>query len=62
MASLNPRAVIAGHKRVGNADSPPSIGETRKFIRNFDRLAVQTTARELYDGMPTSDYVTRRRE
>jgi len=52
MESLQPRAVIAGHKRVGNDDSPRIIGETRKYIRDFERLAVQaTTARELYDEM-----------
>jgi len=52
MESLKPRAVIAGHKRVGNDDSPGIIGETRKYIRDFERLAMQTTtARELYDQM-----------
>src|ERR1700730_8648564 len=45
-------AVIAGHKRVGNDDSPRIIVETRKYIRDFERLAMQTmTARELYDEM-----------
>ncbi len=52
MGSLNPRAVIAGHKRVGNVDSPKILGETRRYIRDFERLAMQTTtARELYDQM-----------
>ena len=52
MESLEPRAVIAGHKRVGNDDSPGIIGDTRKYIREFERLARQTTtARELYDEM-----------
>ncbi|HXN97097.1 MAG TPA: MBL fold metallo-hydrolase [Candidatus Acidoferrales bacterium] len=52
METLKPRAVIAGHKRVGNEDSPRIIGETRKYIRDFGRLAMQTTtARELYDEM-----------
>ena len=52
MESLKPRAVIAGHRRVGNDDSPRIIGETRKYIRDFERLAMQTTtARELYDEM-----------
>jgi glyoxylase-like metal-dependent hydrolase (beta-lactamase superfamily II) len=52
MESLKPRAVIAGHKRVGNDDSPRIIGETREYIRDFERLAMQTaTARELYDEM-----------
>jgi glyoxylase-like metal-dependent hydrolase (beta-lactamase superfamily II) len=52
MESLKPRAVVAGHKRLGNDDSPRIIGETRKYIRDFERLAMQTTtARELYDEM-----------
>jgi hypothetical protein len=52
MESLKPRAVIAGHKRVGNDDSPKILGETRRYIRDFEDLAVQTTtARELYDQM-----------
>ena len=52
MESLKPRAVIAGHKRVGNDDSPKIIGETRRYIRDFERLALQTTtALELYDQM-----------
>jgi glyoxylase-like metal-dependent hydrolase (beta-lactamase superfamily II) len=48
--SLNPRAVIAGHKRDGNDDSPKIIEETRQYIRDFDRVAT-TTARGLYDKM-----------
>jgi glyoxylase-like metal-dependent hydrolase (beta-lactamase superfamily II) len=49
---LQPRAVIAGHKKPGKPDSPRIIEETRQYIRDFDRLAkVATTARELYDGM-----------
>jgi hypothetical protein len=52
MESLEPRAVIAGHKRVGNDDGPGIIGDTRTYIREFERLAMQTTtARELYDEM-----------
>ena len=50
--SLNSRAVIAGHKRPGNDDSPKIIEETRQYIRDFDRVAgTTTTARELYDKM-----------
>jgi glyoxylase-like metal-dependent hydrolase (beta-lactamase superfamily II) len=50
--ALNPRAVIAGHKRVGNDDGPRVIEETRQYIRNFDRLVEETTtSRELYDRM-----------
>jgi glyoxylase-like metal-dependent hydrolase (beta-lactamase superfamily II) len=50
--SLNPRVVIAGHKRPGNDDSPKIIEETRQYIRDFNRVAeMTTTARELYDKM-----------
>jgi len=50
--SLNPRVVIAGHKRPGNDDSPKIIEETRQYIRDFDQVAgTTTTARELYDKM-----------
>ncbi len=50
--ALHPRAVIAGHKRPGNDDSPRIIEETRQYIRAFDQLAeTTTTARELYDRM-----------
>jgi len=50
--SLNPRAVVASHKRPERDDSPRIIEETRQYIRDFDRLAETTkTAQELYDRM-----------
>ena len=50
--SLNPRAVVASHKRPENDDNPKIIEETRQYIRDFDRLVNQTkTAQELYDKM-----------
>jgi len=50
--SLNPRAVIAGHKKPGMDDNPRIIEETRQYIRDFERVAEQTTTRrELYDQM-----------
>jgi len=50
--ALNPRAVVASHKRPENDDSPRIIEETRKYIRDFDRLAGTTSnAQELYDKM-----------
>src|SRR6185369_4439156 len=50
--ALEPRAVVASHKRPGNPDDPRVIEETRQYIRDFDRLAeATTTARELYDKM-----------
>jgi len=50
--SLNPRAVVATHKRPENDDNPRIIEQTRQYIRDFDRLAgTTTTAQELYDKM-----------
>jgi len=50
--SLKPVAVIAGHKRPGAPDTPNNIEETRKYIRDFDRIATNTkTASELYNQM-----------
>ena len=50
--SLNPRAVVASHKRPDRDDNPRIIEETRQYIRDFDRLAETTrTAQELYDKM-----------
>jgi glyoxylase-like metal-dependent hydrolase (beta-lactamase superfamily II) len=52
LESLKPRAVIAGHKVPGYADDPRIIGETRKYLQDFNRLEeATTTARELYDAM-----------
>lgn len=50
--SLNPRAIVASHKRPENEDNPRIVEETRQYIRDFDRLAESTkTAQELYDAM-----------
>jgi glyoxylase-like metal-dependent hydrolase (beta-lactamase superfamily II) len=50
--SLKPRAVIAGHKRPGNEDSPRILEETRQYIRDFDRIVETAKApRDLYDQM-----------
>ena len=50
--ALKPVAVIAGHKRPGAPDTPNNIEETRKYIRDFDRIVTNTkTASELYNQM-----------
>jgi glyoxylase-like metal-dependent hydrolase (beta-lactamase superfamily II) len=50
--ALRPRHVIAGHKRPGRADDPKTVEETRAYIRDFDRLAEQTSSpAELYEQM-----------
>jgi glyoxylase-like metal-dependent hydrolase (beta-lactamase superfamily II) len=47
---LNPQTVIAGHKRPQRADDPRTIEETHRYIRDFDRIATNTsTAQELYE-------------
>jgi glyoxylase-like metal-dependent hydrolase (beta-lactamase superfamily II) len=50
--SLHPRSVVASHKRAENEDNPRIVEETRKYIRDFDRLVKSTkTAQELYSKM-----------
>ena len=50
--SLKPVAAIAGHKRLGAPDTPNNIEATRKYIRDFDRIASYTkTAIDLYSEM-----------
>ena len=50
--SLKPVAAIAGHKRPGALDTPNNIEATRKYIRDFDRIACHTkTALDLYNEM-----------
>jgi glyoxylase-like metal-dependent hydrolase (beta-lactamase superfamily II) len=52
LEALEPTAVIAGHKIPENDDHPRIIGETRQYLRDFNRLnEATTTARELYDAM-----------
>jgi glyoxylase-like metal-dependent hydrolase (beta-lactamase superfamily II) len=50
--ALEPRTVIAGHKVPDSGDSPLHVGETRRYLLDFDRLERSTrTARELFDAM-----------
>jgi glyoxylase-like metal-dependent hydrolase (beta-lactamase superfamily II) len=52
LESLKPRAVIAGHKIPENPDDPRIIGETRKYLQDFNRLDEATAStRQLYDAM-----------
>jgi glyoxylase-like metal-dependent hydrolase (beta-lactamase superfamily II) len=49
---LQPRAVIAGHKRPGRADDPAIIEETREYIRHVNQITKTTnTAPGLYEQM-----------
>jgi glyoxylase-like metal-dependent hydrolase (beta-lactamase superfamily II) len=52
LEALKPRAVIAGHKKPENDDDPGNIGETRRYLLDFNRLDQKTTtAIELYEAM-----------
>lgn len=52
IAALAPRAVVVGHGPLDPDNSPRHIEATRRYIRDFDRLAGETaTAQELYDRM-----------
>ena len=52
LEALRPKQVIAGHKVPENSDDPKIIGETRQYLRDFNRLNETTaTARELYEAM-----------
>jgi glyoxylase-like metal-dependent hydrolase (beta-lactamase superfamily II) len=52
LEALEPNAVIAGHKVPENDDDPRNIGETREYLRAFNRLNASTAdARQLYDAM-----------
>lgn len=52
LESLNPRAVIAGHKVPEDQDDPRIIAETRQYLRDFNHLdKATTTAREFDDAM-----------
>jgi glyoxylase-like metal-dependent hydrolase (beta-lactamase superfamily II) len=52
LETLQPKAVVAGHKIPENDDDPRIIDETRQYLRDFNRLdATTSTGRELYDAM-----------
>jgi hypothetical protein len=50
--ALRPHAVVAGHRRLDADDDPGIVAETRKYIRDFDRVAKTTSSPlELYSQM-----------
>ncbi|HLN03612.1 MAG TPA: MBL fold metallo-hydrolase [Bryobacteraceae bacterium] len=52
--SLKPSSIVAGHKRPDATDTPNTIGETRRYIRDFDRIATEAqSAQDLYNRMLT---------
>jgi glyoxylase-like metal-dependent hydrolase (beta-lactamase superfamily II) len=49
---LRPSAVVAGHKRDGDADSPDDIGRTRRYIEDFTAAAEKAGGfTDLYEAM-----------
>lgn len=52
LAALDPKIVVAGHKKTGAPDVPAAIGETRRYLEDFGRLQGSISdERELYDAM-----------
>ena len=54
LAALDPKIVVAGHKKPSAPDLPSTIQETKRYLEDFGRL--QQTAkseRELFDQMKT---------
>jgi glyoxylase-like metal-dependent hydrolase (beta-lactamase superfamily II) len=50
--ALEPRAVVSGHKRDGDPDSPADIGRTRRYIEDFFAAAERANeVMALYDAM-----------
>jgi hypothetical protein len=38
VAALNPKIVVAGHKKVGAPDPADSIGASQRYLRDFSRI------------------------
>jgi len=52
LADLDPRAVIAGHKKPERPDDPANLAATAAYLRDFNQIEAETaTALELYDQM-----------
>lgn len=44
IARLNPQIVVAGHKRVGAADSPKDLAASQQYLRDFSAIAKKSDA------------------
>jgi glyoxylase-like metal-dependent hydrolase (beta-lactamase superfamily II) len=52
LAALNPKIVVAGHKKPGAPDSPSAIQDTKRYLEDFDRLQkTATSEQDLFDQM-----------
>jgi hypothetical protein len=41
IAALQPRIVVAGHKRVNAPDTPDNIGASKRYLADFTRIAAE---------------------
>ena len=52
LAALNPKIVVAGHKKTGAPDSPPAIQDTKRYLEDFGRAQQAATFdQDLFDRM-----------
>jgi glyoxylase-like metal-dependent hydrolase (beta-lactamase superfamily II) len=52
LAALNPKTVVADHKKPGAPDTPEIIDESKRYLTDFSRIQESTSSdRELYDAM-----------
>jgi len=52
LAALNPKTVVAGHKKPGAPDSPAAIQDTKRYLLDFDRVQKSATSdQDLFDQM-----------
>ena len=54
IAAMEPRIVVSGHKRVGAADDPKTIGDSRQYLLDFSRVvATEETVEDIVSAMLT---------
>jgi glyoxylase-like metal-dependent hydrolase (beta-lactamase superfamily II) len=52
LAALDPKIVVAGHKKPGAPDTPAALDATKRYLADFDRLQKSVSGdKELYDAM-----------
>jgi glyoxylase-like metal-dependent hydrolase (beta-lactamase superfamily II) len=52
LAALNPKIVVAGHKKPGAPDSPSAIQDTRRYLEDFGRVKQTATSdQDLFDQL-----------
>ncbi len=52
LAALNPKIVVAGHKKPGVPDSPSAIQDTKRYLEDFDRVQKSASSdQDLFDQM-----------